>query len=226
MKIFDKIFSRSEYIENQIDRSNDKFEYCKVSYDHVVNWYKLLNNLDLKNLRNICCLGSRNGREVDLFRIIFNRYIISSLIKFTEIRRNGWSNILNFLLSYKRSKLNITEKQINVHGVEINPVGRRSDTLIGSFDELPDHWSNKYDVIYSNSFDQSMDPYKTATEWKRILKNHGIIIFSFSYNKAPTESDPVGGLRYEDILKLFDGEVVYYNKHGSNYSDIILRISK
>jgi hypothetical protein len=226
MKIFNKIFSRSEYIENQIDRSNDKFEYCKVSYNHVLNWHKVLNNVDLKNLQNICCLGSRNGREVDLFRIIFNRYIISRLIKFTEVRRNGWSNNLNFLLSYKRSELNITEKQINVHGVEINSVGKRSDTLIGSFDELPEDWGNKYDMIYSNSFDQSMDPHKTAMEWKRILKNQGFIIFSFSYNKEPTESDPVGGLKYEDILKLFDGEVIYYNKFGSNYSDIILRISK
>ena len=71
-----------------------------------------------------------------------------------------------------------------------------------------------------------MDPHKTATEWKRILKNQGLIIFSFSYNKEPTESDPVGGLKYDDILNLFDGEVIYYNKFGSNYSDIILRISK
>ena len=226
MKIFSKIFSRSEYIENQIVRSNDKFEYCKVSYNHVLNWYKILNNSELKNIKNICCLGSRNGREVDLFRIIFNKFIISKLIKLTEIRRNGWSNALNFLLTYKRSNLEISTDNINVHGVEINPLGKRKDILICSFDEMPNDWQNKYDIIYSNSFDQSMDPQKTADEWKRILKNEGIIIFSFSYNKDPTETDPVGGLKFDDVLKLFGGEIIYYNKFGSNYSDIILKIKK
>ena len=71
-----------------------------------------------------------------------------------------------------------------------------------------------------------MDPQKTADEWKRILKNEGIIIFSFSYNKDPTETDPVGGLNFDDVLKLFGGEIIYYNKFGSNYSDIILKIKK
>ena len=71
-----------------------------------------------------------------------------------------------------------------------------------------------------------MDPKKTATEWKRILKKNGTIIFSFSYKKDPTESDPVGGLSYEDVLELFDGELLYYNKFGSNYSDLILRTNK
>lgn len=226
MKIFSKIFSRSEYIENQIVRSNDKFEYCKVSYNHVLNWYKILNRSKLKNIKNICCLGSRNGREVDLFRIIFNRFIISKFIKLTEIRRNGWSNALNFLLSYKRSNLEISTDSINVHGVEINPLGKRQDTLVSSFDEMPNDWQNKYDIVYSNSFDQSMDPQKTANEWKRILKNEGIIIFSFSYDKDPTETDPVGGLKFDDVLKLFGGEIIYYNKYGSNYSDIIIKIKK
>ena len=70
------------------------------------------------------------------------------------------------------------------------------------------------------------DPKKTSLEWKRILKQNGIIIFSFSYDKSPTESDPVGGLKYDDVFKLFGGEVIYYNKHGSNYSDLILKINK
>ena len=29
-----------------------------------------------------------------------------------------------------------------------------------------------------------MDPEKTANEWKRVLKENGIIVFSFSYNKT------------------------------------------
>ena len=225
MKVFDKIFTRDEYIKNQIDRSNDKFDFCKVSYTHVINWYKLIKENNLGNPENICCLGSRNGREVDLFRIIFNNFFISFVIKLTEIRKNGWNNIFKFFLSYKRSSLEHPKDQINVYGVEINPKGSREDTYVGSFDELPNDWENKFDLIYSNSFDQSMDPKRTAQEWKRILKPGGIMIFSFSHKKDPTESDPVGGLDYQDVIKLFDGELIFYNKFGSNYSDVILRIN-
>ena len=49
MKIFNKIFSRTEYIKNQIDRSNDKFEYCKVSYKHVLDWQIILQKLNINN---------------------------------------------------------------------------------------------------------------------------------------------------------------------------------
>ena len=50
--------------------------------------------------------------------------------------------------------------------------------------------------------------------------------FSFSYDKDPTETDPVGALNFDDVSKLFGGEIIYYNKYGSNYSDIILKIKK
>ena len=40
----------------------------------------------------------------------------------------------------------------------------------------------------------------------------------------PTESDPVGGIKLENVKDLFGGEIVYYDKYGSNYSDIILKI--
>ena len=224
MKIFGKKFSRKEYAHTQINRGSEKFHYCKVSYDHVKNWQKILIDSKITNIKSICCLGTRSGREIDLFRIVFNDYIISSLVKLTEIKRHGWKNIFNFLLNYKRSNLNKVSDQIDVHGVEINPMGKRIDTLIASFDELPAEWEGKYDLIYSNSFDQSMDPEKTVKEWKRILKKNSIIIFSFGYDDIPTETDPVGGLNFDEAYKLFGGEVIYYNKYGSHYSDLILRI--
>jgi len=224
MEIFGKKFNRKDYLSNQINRSEDKFEYCKVRYVDVLNWYHLIKKINNLKINNICCMGSRNGREIDLFRIIFNNYLISKITKLTEIRRDGWNNFLNLTLSYKRSNLMINHKGINVFGVEINPRAKRQDTFIGSFDELPQNWEKKFEIIYSNSFDQSMKPEETANEWKRILKPGGYIVFSFSYNKIPTESDPVGGIKLEDVKNLFGGEIVYYDKYGSNYSDIILKI--
>ena len=67
MRIFNKKFTREEYINNQIIRSNDKFEYCKVSIKDVINWYNILKKINNIDVNNICCLGTRNGREIDLF---------------------------------------------------------------------------------------------------------------------------------------------------------------
>lgn len=223
MKIFGKKFSRDEYFNNQIKRSESKFSYCKVSYKHVEEWFKIINDLKIKK---ICCLGTRNGREVDIFRFIFGDFFLKKIVKYTEINRHGFNNLFPFLLNYKRSDIKCFSDDLDVYGVEINPQAQRKDTLISSFDELPEDWNNKFDLLYSNSFDQSMSPEKTAIEWKKILKNNGLIIFSFSYDKMPTESDPVGGLTFENVSKLFGGEVIYYDKSGSNYSDLILKISK
>jgi len=221
LKIFYKKFTRTEYINNQIIRSNDKFEYCKVSIKHVINWYNILNKINNFQVNNICCLGSRNGREIDLFRIVFfYRYLIN-FIKLNEIRKNGWNDIFPFIINFNRSNINNINKDSAI-GVEINPKVERQDTLISSFDEMPSDWTSKFDLLYSNSFDQSQEPEKTVNEWKRIIKKNGVLIFSFG-DKEPTNSDPVGNLNYIDIINLFGGELIYYNKFGSNYQDIIIR---
>jgi hypothetical protein len=125
------------------------------------------------------------------------------------------------MLNFNRSNINNINKNSAI-GVEINPNVERQDTLISSFDELPSDWTGKFDLLYSNSFDQSMEPEKTANEWKRIIKKNGVLIFSFS-DKESTYTDPVGDLSYIDIINLFGGELIYYNKFGSNYQDIIIK---
>ena len=56
MKIFEKKFARNEYITNQISRSDDKFEYCKVRYQDVLNWYNIIKKININNISNICCM--------------------------------------------------------------------------------------------------------------------------------------------------------------------------
>ncbi len=221
MRILNKKFTREEYINNQIIRSNDKFEYCKVSIKDVINWYNILKKINNIEVNNICCLGTRNGREIDLFRIVFFYRYLVNFVRLNEIRKNGWSDLLPFILNFNKSNINNINK-ISTIGVEINPKVSRQDTLISSFDELPNDWISKFDLLYSNSFDQSQEPERTAKEWKRIIKKNGVLIFSFG-DKEPTESDPVGNLNYTDIINLFGGELIYYNKFGSNYQDIIIR---
>jgi len=111
----------------------------------------------------------------------------------------------------------------SVIGVEVNPDAARKDTWIGSFDEMPQDWTEKFSIVYSNSFDQSQDPFKTAKEWRRVMAKGGILIIGFT-DTPPTESDPVGNLKYTDILELFGGELVYFNKYEFNYRYVIIKV--
>ena len=175
MKVI-KSNSREEYLKTQIDRSNIKFSYCKVSLKHVLKWKKIIRNKNISRRGPIICMGTRNGREIDLFRIAFlKRFFNKKIFQLFEIRRHGWKSLIPFLEKLFISDIeNIDEK--SVVGVEINPLGKRKDVLIGSFDDLPKEWENKFNLIYSNSFDQSEDPYRTSKEWMRVAKNDAIFL--------------------------------------------------
>ena len=97
MKLFENSQSRDEYIQEQIDRSSEKFNFCKVSFRHVAEYYRILKKYDYTK-GPVLCLGTRNGREIDLFRIAFsNKYILQFLVRFFEINRSGWKSIFPFL---------------------------------------------------------------------------------------------------------------------------------
>ena len=224
MKVF-KQHNRPAYISTQIKRSRQKFEYCKVSINHVINWKKILDKFSKLNKSKICCLGTRNGREIDLFRYVFNMNpLFSFLAKCNETKKYGYNNIFPYFSKFNRSNLEQLSDDFSI-GVEINPDAKREDVFVGSFDDLPKNWSNMFDVIYSNSFDQSQNPEKTAFEWKRVLGKKSFLILSFGF-KEPTEEDPVGCLSVEDIMKLFPGKLIHYKEQGSNYDDIIIEFNE
>jgi hypothetical protein len=215
------IINKNKYFDIQIQRSRQKFDYCKVSIKEVISFEKILKSI-MVNVGPIICLGTRNGREIDLFRnVFFNNYIFSIIINALEIRRHGYRSIFPKVEGFFRSKLNSIDEK-SVIGVEINPDAKSQDTWIGSFDEMPLEWSNKFSILYSNSFDQSQDPFRTAAEWKRVVRVGGVLIIGFT-NTDPTESDPVGNLSYADIINLFGGELIYFSKIF-NYNFIILQV--
>jgi len=98
--------------------------------------------------------------------------------------------------------------------------------FIGSFDNLPQEWERVVDVIYSNSFDHSQDPYRTAKQWCRVAKKNALLILAINHDQNTSFHDPVGKLSLEDILDLFPGELVYYQNRGSRcgYSEIVIRM--
>ena len=94
--------------------------------------------------------------------------------------------------------------------------------------EMPAAWTKTFGIVFSNSFDQSQDPYRTAMEWKRVLRPGGYLIFCFAEGVEPTTSDPVGDLRLEDARRLFGGELLHFGDHGSRagYSEVVLRLDR
>lgn len=232
MKIY-SFKSRDEYIETQIERSEKKFDYCKVSMNDALNYmnkirqYGRLKKTDFPETPLIC-LGTRNGREVDLFRVAMRSPFVARLIAGTESKKRGFNSIFDTFMTTGRSDVNTVDEN-SIIGVEINPLGGRRDVWIGSFDEMPRDWEGRFNVIYSNAFDHSQDPYRTAKEWIRIAKNNAILILAFcNFEDAPGENDPVANIKLSDILELFPGELLYFDKARSfsNYDEVILQLKK
>ena len=227
MKIVGVVQSREDYCKTQIKRSRQKFRFCKVSMSGVLRWRELINKDYGKNLEGpILCLGTRNGREVDLFReAFFGNPMRRSLIKLLERRRYGFSSRYSFIESLGRSNVNNIDES-SVVGAEINPDSSRRDTYVGSFDELPLEWTNKFKIVFSNSFDHSHDPYRTAKEWSRVISPGGYFIINYSGESAkPSLTDPVGDICLEDVTNLFTGELIYFTKFGFNYKEAIIKRS-
>ncbi len=225
METFSIRQERDEYIRTQVNRSQAKFGYCKVS---ILDALRVNSILGTTPSEPFLCLGTRNGREIDLFRFASRHPLAATTFsKFEKRKAKGFSGLLDRLIAQGRSNVTQIDNESFV-GVEINPAAKRQDVWIGSFDEMPTEWENKFGYIFSNSFDQSMDPEKTAKEWMRVAKNGTILIFHFSQGAKPTQADPVGNITWKDVVSLFSGDLLYYSHRGSEnkYNEIVLRIKK
>jgi len=217
--------TRNDYFKVQIERSRLKFRYCKVSAGCVIRWKEIISRSnDNKIVGPILCLGTRNGREVDLFRaIFFSSRLKRSIVKISERKMYAFSSRFPQLESFGKSSL----KDINstsVVGVELNPDGKRKDVWTGSFDEMPAEWGQKFKIVFSNCLDHALDPYRVAKEWFRVLAPGGHIILSFvGESTEPTLMDPVGKITLDDIKSLLPGELVYFNKFGNVFQDVIIK---
>ena len=226
---FDKKISRDEYKKIQIDRSKLKYQYCRVSILDTIQKINIMNNNHYKN-EPIICLGVRNAREINLFKIAKNRFL-TKLFYLIEIKRLGFSSIIPGIENiFSKNDINKIQEG-GVYGVELNPDTKRKDVFVGSFDDMPKNFESKFGIVYSNSFDQSLDPFKTAKEWLRVVRDKGFIVIDWVENDDPTYTDPLGMLSKDDILNLFEGRVLQYSKNG-NFdtqgvsSNLIIQVSK
>ena len=221
MKTF-KYKSFENYKAIQIARSDHKFEFNKLSIKEVVLFEKILSKQNHK-VNNIICLGSRNGTEIDYFRVIFfYNFIFRFVIIFGELKKRGFYNLFIKLFKRGRTKLkNLEKNKFNVIGNDINPRSKREDTIICSFDDFESKYYGCFDLVYSNSFDQSIYPYKSLDTWNKLLKKNGFLIIGFDENNTPNEVDPTGEITENQIITYLNHKVIYSSDNYINYKYLI-----
>lgn len=198
-----KVDDRKEYLNSQIERSRRKFNFCKVSMKDALRYKQVLTgHFKSGEDSSVVCMGTRNGREVDLFRIAMQAPLSwKKIISASEKIYPYPHSVFPLLESFGRSNLKNIDNNAVV-GVEINPQGQRQDILTCSFDELPPGWTNRFKVLFSNSFDHSMAPEKTVKEWTRVVKPGGVLIILWCKAEA-SDTDPLGDLDEKQLLELF-----------------------
>lgn len=222
--------SEQDLYQRNIDHSSGKW-ISKVSIKDTEKYLNIIKNYLKKKNNNksklsILCLGVRNGREVDLFRLCQRNHILVNFLKLFEIKRMGFKTIFwSFLESLNRSDID-NLNQSSVIGVDINPKSKRKDVGIQSFEKIDQNLKEKFNIVYTNSFDHTANPYKVASEMKSCLKDPGFIVLAFPLGQDSGIIDPTSGIELYDIKKLFGGEILYYKYAGSSwdYTEYIIKV--
>jgi hypothetical protein len=225
--------TRDAYEATQLRASTSKFTYCKFSYEDAVRYVEIVSGDKRRRgeppaIGSTVCLGVRNGREVDCFRVARSGSpIVRWLTRRLERRRHGFCSRVPAVESLGRSSHRDLGGDACV-GVELNPLAARPDVWVGSFDALPDEWSGRFEIAYTNAFDHSYNAEETASCWRRIIRPGGYLILGFPDEQEAESINPVGGVSLDDVLRLFPGELIYYRRHGSawGYTEYIIRFDR
>ena len=91
-------------------------------------------------------------------------------------------------------------------GTEISHTASQYEmTVQHDFHEVMNAWINKFDIIYSNSFDHSYDPVKCLNTWKDQLSSDGSLYLEHCWqpqHNISRWSDPLE-ISKEELLNLF-----------------------
>jgi len=221
--------TRGAYEAQQLARVS-KFAYCKTGYQDAADSLALIRRDRAHRqvsgpLGPIICLGVRNGREVDLFRIVSRGSPVHRLmVRLCERRYRGRTSWCPLLEAVGRDDYR-SLRQTSCIGVELSPRVQRSDVWVGSFDALPAGWAGQFGVVFSNAFDHAYEPWATAAAWWALVRDGGYLILDFPQRQEASPIGPVGRLALADVMALFPGELVAYHDRGSamGYSRFLFR---
>jgi len=81
----------------------------------------------------------------------------------------------------------LQNKNTKVYSLDI--AGRAEPDFKCDFNYLPTNWNEKWDIIFSNSIDHSIDAEKTFYKWFSVLKSGGIMIIGFDEHLGLAPAD-------------------------------------
>lgn len=118
-----------------------------------------------------------------------------------------------------------------VVGTEISPTAKNVPMTVEWDFNLPkEEWVGKFDIVYSNSFDHSFNPYGTLDVWINQLSENGTLYVELPnyHNNVSTEMDPleITVKEYEQLVDFFEMKIVskltaWGGSSRTNYSTII-----
>lgn len=94
-----------------------------------------------------------------------------------------------------------------VLGTEISETASQfPDTIQWDFHEQNSEWIGKADIIYSNSWDHSIDPERMFRNWMECLTEKGVILIEHSIHHEGRNADPLDpfGATRDGLVRLLD----------------------
>jgi len=121
----------------------------------------------------------------------------------------------------------LSDFNVKVYSLDISPLSKDISPLskadyVMDFNDMSNDWNNKWDMLFSNSLDHSIDATEVFYKWIDITKPNGILVIGFDKNDALTEADcctfnseTVDSFMKSDndkfeFVDCFDNSYVYY----------------
>jgi hypothetical protein len=93
--------------------------------------------------------------------------------------------------------------EANIIGTEISDTATQfKNTIQHDFHEIKREWINKFDIVYSNSWDHSYDPEKSLETWMGQLNENGKLYLEQALDPSDNES------RKSDPLEIYHDEIL------------------
>lgn len=103
----------------------------------------------------------------------------------------------------------------HIQGTEISDTASKFPMTV-QYDMSKQHprWINRFDIVYSNSFDHSIDPKETLRVWHEQLREGGLLFIEWSESQSICdEVDPLSAT-YKEIEKIVsEAGFLMYEKH-------------
>lgn len=106
-------------------------------------------------------------------------------------------------------------------GTEISHTAKKfPNTIQHDFHEVKSEWVEKFDILYSNSFDHTYDPNKCLDVWTQQIKPNGYIVIDFSLRKNvnPVDCLYLSSTEAVDLMKTKNIDVIEtYNTNQNSF---------